>query len=460
MKNIQFNDLSFNFDQQPILKNITAEFTAGKIHLLTGVSGSGKSTILKLIAGLLPKYGGEIVAGAVDVPTDARIGMVFQDPLMQFALDTPRHELEFTLENCQVPTDKIQERVKEALQFGKVDDLANRLITTLSGGQQQRVALAAATAMQPNVLLLDEPFANIDEENRQLILKQLVRLNSDYHTTIIITDHDLHGYKRLHPLVWQLTKRHLTQLSSKNSSQLLTASATPQITTVLPSSTLPAIIKFDELAIKRENHSLLLPTNLGIVKNKITLLTGPNGIGKSTLLKAIARLLKYEGKIEYAGENIQKISPGKYYKHLGLIFQHANDQFLNVTVGEELALGFKTCQNPYFNQQQVNEALAALGLNGREDQVVYSLSGGQKKKLQILLMLMRGQETLLLDEPFTGLDPASLKTVLQLIKASQKEEPQTLLIVSHQLSGLDDFIDYHLTMNHQHLNYVGGRYES
>ena len=460
MKNIQFNDLSFNFDQQPILKNITAEFTAGKIHLLTGVSGSGKSSILKLIAGLLPKYGGEIVAGAVDVPTDARIGMVFQDPLMQFALDTPRHELEFTLENCQVPTDKIPERVKEALQFGKVDDLANRLITTLSGGQQQRVALAAATAMQPNVLLLDEPFANIDEENRQLILKQLVRLNSDYHTTIIITDHDLHGYKRLHPLVWQLTKRHLTQLSSKNSSQLLTASATPQITTVLPSSTLPAIIKFDELAIKRENHSLLLPTNLGIVKNKITLLTGPNGIGKSTLLKAIARLLKYEGKIEYAGENIQKISPGKYYKHLGLIFQHANDQFLNVTVGEELALGFKTCQNPYFNQQQVNEALAALGLNGREDQVVYSLSGGQKKKLQILLMLMRGQETLLLDEPFTGLDPASLKTVLQLIKASQKEEPQTLLIVSHQLSGLDDFIDYHLTMNHQHLNYVGGRYES
>lgn len=460
MKNIQFNDLSFNFDQQPILKNITAKFTAGKIHLLTGVSGSGKSTILKLIAGLLPKYGGEIVAGAVDVPTDAHIGMVFQDPLMQFALDTPRHELEFTLENCQVPTNKIPERVKEALRFGKVDDLANRLITTLSGGQQQRVALATATAMQPNVLLLDEPFANIDEENRQLILKQLVRLNSDYHTTIIITDHDLHGYEQLHPLVWQLTKGRLTQFSSKDRDQLLAESVNPQITTALPPSTLPVIIKFDELAIKRENHSLLLPTNLGIVKNKITLLTGPNGVGKSTLLKAIARLLKYEGMINYAGENIQKISPGKYYKHLGLIFQHANDQFLNVTVGEELALGFKTCQNPYFSQQQVNKALAALGLNGREDQVVYSLSGGQKKKLQILLMLMRGQETLLLDEPFTGLDPASLKTVLQLIKASQKEKPQTLLIVSHQLSGLDGFIDYHLTMNHQHLNYVGGSYES
>lgn len=457
MKNIRFKDLSFNFDQQPILKNITAEFTAGKIHLLTGISGSGKSTILKLIAGLLPKYGGEIVAGAVEVPTNAQIGMVFQDPLMQFALDTPRHELEFTLENCQVPTDKIPERVKEALRFSKVDDLANRLITTLSGGQQQRVALAAATAMQPNVLLLDEPFANIDEENRQLILKQLVRLNTDHHTTIIITDHDLHGYERLHPLVWQLTKGRLTQLSSKDRDQLLAENVNPQIATPLPPSTSPAIIKFDELSIKCDNHPLLLPTNLGIVKNKITLLTGPNGIGKSTLLKAITRLLKYEGTIGYEGKNIQKISPGKYYKHLGLIFQHANDQFLNVTVGEELALGFKTCQNPYFSQQQVNKVLTALGLNGREEQVVYSLSGGQKKKLQILLMLMRGQETLLLDEPFTGLDPASLKTVLQLIKTSQKEKPQTLLIVSHQLNGLDSFIDYHLTMNHQRLNYVGGQ---
>ena len=88
------------------------------------------------------------------------------------------------------------------------------------------------------------------------------------------------------------------------------------------------------------------------------------------------------------------------------------------------------------------------------------MSGGQKKKLQILLMLMSRQETLLLDEQFTGLDPTSLKTVLQLIKASQKEKPQTLLIVSHQLSGLDGFIDYHLTMNHQRLNYVGGSYES
>lgn len=460
MKNIRFKDLSFNFDQQLILKNINADFTTGKIHLLTGISGSGKSTLLKLIAGLLPKYGGEIGAGTINVPTNAQVGMVFQDPLMQFALDTPRHELEFTLENCQVPPKQIPTRVKEALQFGKVELLANRLITTLSGGQQQRVALAAAIAMHPNILLLDEPFANVDEENRQLILKQLRRLNADYHVTIIITDHDLHGYQQLKPIVWQLTNGHLTQLAIKDGIHLLQQHISQEITTAIPASQTPTIVNFERVSIKRGSQPLLLPTSLGIVKNKTTLLTGPNGIGKSTLLKAVAWLVKYEGMMTYNGKNIQKISPGKYYKHLGLIFQHANDQFLNVTVEEELELGFKTCQNPYFNRQQVKEVLKDLDLSKRDHQVVYSLSGGQKKKLQILLMLMRGQELLLLDEPFTGLDQSSLKAVLQLIKESQKEKPQTLLIVSHQLNGLEGFIDYHLAMNHQQLTYVGGTYES
>ncbi|WP_302117850.1 ATP-binding cassette domain-containing protein [uncultured Limosilactobacillus sp.] len=460
MTNINFKNLSFNFDDQSILKNINTEFKEGKIHVLTGISGSGKSTILKLIAGLLPKYGGKIVTGTVDIPTGAQVGMVFQDPLMQFALDTPRHELEFTLENCQVPTQQIPARINRALSFGNVQPLANRLISTLSGGQQQRVALAVAMAMQPDILLLDEPFANVDEENRQFILKQLRHINNDYHTTIIMTDHDLHGYQQLQPIVWRLTNGCLSQLSVKDSAHLLQKGINQKLTTSLPTSDLPAIINFDHLSIKRGNQNLLLPTDLAFIKNKTTLVTGPNGIGKSTLFKAIARLLKYKGTITYERANIQKLSPGKYYRHLGLVFQHANDQFLNVTVGEELALALKTSQNPYFNHQQVQGALKLLGLTDREEQIVYSLSGGQKKKLQILLMLMRGQDILLLDEPFTGLDSASLKNVLQLIKDVQTKKPQTLLIISHQLNGLDGFIDFHLKMNQQHLKYVGGSYES
>lgn len=455
MEKILFNNLSFTFGKQLILENINAEFKSGKIHLLTGISGSGKSTLLKLIAGLLPKHGGKITTGTVSISTNGRIGMLFQNPLMQFALDTPRHELEFTLENCQIPSAEIDSRVKNALQFGKVEPLANQLISTLSGGQQQRVALSVVMAMQPSILLLDEPFANVDEENRQLILAQLLKINQEKHTTIIITDHDLHGYQNLNPLVWQLKNRQISALSASQRRKVLQDNRS-SIKTSLPPATSLSIINFTKLSLKQGDKTLLTPASLTLLKNKATLLTGPNGIGKSTFLKAIAKLVKYQGTITYNNQNIQKISPRKYYQQLGLIFQHANDQFLNVTVGEELNLSHKNGHNPYFTSHQIQQALAELDLAGREEQVIYSLSGGQKKKLQILLMLMMGQEVLLFDEPFTGLDQDSLKTVLKLITASRKIYPQTLLIVSHQLNGLDEFIDYHLEMNHQQLKYCGG----
>ncbi|MBB1079496.1 ABC transporter ATP-binding protein [Limosilactobacillus sp. STM2_1] len=455
MEKILFDDLSFVFDKQLILRHVNATFKAGEIHLLTGISGSGKSTLLKLIAGLLPKYGGEITTGTVSVSTAGQIGMLFQDPAMQFALDTPRHELEFTLENCQVPTAKINSRVISALRFGKVEALANQSISTLSGGQQQRVALSVVMAMRPSILLLDEPFANVDEENRQLLLAQLLKINHDYRTTIIITDHDFHGYQRLNPFVWQLRDGKLIKLLNNQKHGLLQDDR-QYIKASLPPVKASPIISAANLSIKRGNKTLLTPATFSLIKNKTTLLTGPNGIGKSTLLKAIAKLVKYQGTITFDSQNIQKISPGKYYQRLGLIFQHANDQFLNVTVGEELNLSLKNGQNSYFTSQQVQRSLSELGLAGREEQVIYSLSGGQKKKLQILLMLMMGQEVLLFDEPFTGLDKESLKKVLNLITASREKYPQTLLIVSHQLNGLDGFIDYHLEFNHQQLKYCGG----
>lgn len=456
MEKIEFNNLSFAFTaKQPLLTNINASFEMGKIHLLTGISGSGKSTLLKLIAGLLPKYGGDITAGNYHVPT-TRISMLFQDPLMQFALDTPRHELEFTLENCQVPPEQMAARIASALDFAQVKPLADHLITTLSGGQQQRVALAAVVAMEPQILLLDEPFANIDEQTRTFILKQLSKLNQEKHVTIIITDHECYGYQALHPHVWLLADKQLTVLPLHEGQRLLASAdlerAQP-IKASVPANSAPEIIRLEQLAIKRGNLTLLNEATQELIKNKTTLITGQNGVGKSTLLKAIARLTSYEGKIAYKQHDIQKISPGKYFQKVGLIFQHANDQFLNVTVREELDLSIKNGQNPYFTNQHLQQSLHKLGLAGHEEQVVYSLSGGQKKKLQLLLMLMMGQEVLLLDEPFTGLDASSLVVVRELIHASRQVKPMTLLIVSHQFNGLDGLIDYHLVLHHQQLSY-------
>lgn len=465
MTAIQINQLSFHFEhQRPIIEQMTGNFPLGQSSLLTGPSGCGKSTLLRLIAGLLPKYGGTITNGQIIVPKVAnqpqRIGMLFQDPAMQFAMDTPRHELEFTLENCQVTPTEMPKRIDTAASFCHVTNLLNRRTTTLSGGQQQRVALAVVMAMHPQILLLDEPFASIDEKNRQFLIARLTEWQSRTGNTLIITDHDCHGYSPLHPRVYQFTHKQLKLFTPAAGHQLITNAdqmAQPPLPVTIPRADVPAALYLHHLTIKRGHNRLIRDANLPIVKNKITLLTGANGTGKSTLFKALTQLIPYRGTINYGKQNIKQLAANKYHQQVGLVFQHANDQFLNVTVSEELALSAQHCHQSLLTAKHLPTVLKELGLAGMEDRVVYSLSGGQRKKLQLLVMLMIGHPVLLLDEPFTGLDHHSLAIVLKLLKRCQEALPQTIVIISHQLTKLDQIVDYHLQLVDHQLTYEGAK---
>ena len=464
MKAINIARLSFQFEHQdPVINGLDMCIEAGEEALIIGPSGCGKSTLLKLIAGSLPKYGGQVTAGQIRRATvnqhPIRMGMLFQDPAMQFAMDTPRHELEFTLENCQVAPGQMPARIQEASTFGQIGDLLDRKITTLSGGQQQKVALAVVMAMHPDLLLLDEPFAAIDEHNRQFLLQQLVRWRAAQPgRTLIVTDHDCHGYATLSPHVFRFVAGKLTALTPAQGAAVIKradATASTPLQVSVPATTAPAIIRLNDVKISRGNRELLTIPDLAISKNKITLLTGANGTGKSTFFKALTRLIPYQGEIDYLKVDIQKLSPGKYHYQVGLVFQQANEQFLNVTVGEELALSARYQRQPVFTNNRLKTILNDFGLAGMEDRVVYSLSGGQRKKLQLLVMLMIGHPVLLLDEPFAGLDRDSLATVFDLIKRCQQALPQTIVIISHQLTGLDQLVDYHLRLDAGKLFYQG-----
>lgn len=462
---IDVHNLTFAFtDQGPILRNVTTSFPTGRFALLTGPSGCGKSTFLRLVAGLLPKYGGTVTSGEIKFAKgQSTVGMLFQDPLTQFALDTPRHELEFVLENEQVPQPQIATRVKAALAFAQITTIADRKLTSLSGGQQQRVALAVVVARQADILLLDEPFASIDEGNRQFLISQLQELVASNGTTVVIADHDCHGYQSLNPIVYQVVNGQLNRLSLAASQQVLKradALAHQPLLTPLPPQGAPTNLELNAVRVARGQHQLLSIPNLRIVEGKVTLLTGPNGSGKSTFFKALTRLLAYQGSITYLGTDIQKLNRRQYHQEVGLVFQHANDQFLNITVDEELALSKQNGTHPYF-KDHLAEALELLNLTGLGDRVVYSLSGGQRKKLQLLVMLMMGQSVLLLDEPFAGLDQVSLTNVFNLIQHAQQVRPQTILVISHQLFGIDQLVDFHLQLtNHQLVYREGGSHES
>lgn len=459
MEQISLHHLTFAYqNSSPVLTDVDLTIPLQTTILFSGPVGCGKTTLLKIIAGLLPKYGGSL-KGQIDLPEDKRVGMLFQDPAMQFTMDTPQHELEFTLENLQVPQGQIEQRVSDALKLVNLNKLAHRKLSTLSGGQLQRVALAVTIAMKADIILLDEPFASIDEDNRRFLLEKLIELQRQNGTTIIISDHDLHNYQDIIHQVVIFRDHNAVLLSPEESQQRLMDANRHHVSnliTSLPDSTQPIALTLNDYAITRNKNIILDISHFGIIQNKVTLLTGPSGVGKSTLLDSIAKLVSYTGTINYLGNNIQKISPGKYYSKVALMFQETNQQFLDVTVGEELQLSLKNGRNSFFKEMTPQQVLNLLDLPDITNRVVYSLSGGQRKLIQNLVMLIMGQEVLLMDEPFTGLDHSALQKLLKVFTQSRERFPQTLLIVSHQLDDLNELVDYHLVLSNQHLSYFGG----
>lgn len=447
--------LNFAYQEEPVLVDLNLTLPAGELYLFSGPSGSGKSTLLRIMAGLLPRYGGTLT-GEVSGVEPGTASLMFQDPSLQFALDTPRHEVEFALENLALPANQIPAKVEQALKFCQAGHLADRRLVTLSGGEQQLVALAIIVAMDSQLILLDEPFASLDHDHRTQLLARLVELKNQG-KTVIIADHDLQGYRQYQPTVIAFEKGRCRLLQGEEVTERFDQAeqlAKP-LPAYLPTEGTTPLFSLADLKLITNGATLLTIDQLGLFKDRVTLLTGESGSGKTTLFRALTKLRPYLGSVTYQGQEIKQAKAAPYARQVGLVFQHASDQYLNVTVKEELELSQQQGQNPYFTPERVQAALKKLGLTGMDERVVYSLSGGQQKKLQLLLMLMMGQPVLLLDEPFAGLDSKSIEVVWELIDASRQVWPQTLIIISHQLSGLANHIDYRLHLADHHLTYQG-----
>lgn len=453
MHNIEIKNLTFAYqNEHPVLQIDQLSIQLHRFTILHGPSGSGKSTLLKIIAGFLPRHGGQL-RGQIQLPLNMQIAMMFQDPGMQFALDTPRHEIEFALENLQIPSVDISSRVTAALKQAGIQHLADRRFTTLSGGEQQRAALAVIIAMDADILLLDEPFASLDSHNRQLLINSLVQLQKAG-KTIIIADHDLNGYRHLTADIVSF-QEPIHRLSHDQAEFLLDQAPTQLIHTPLPRKDDQPAITLSNYHLQRQDQLLIDQPDLAFMRNRVTLITGESGSGKSSLLLSLAGLINYSGTISLFKSPLNTIKPKDLGGKVGLVFQRASDQFLNVTVAEELALSRRQGKQTYFTHERLNSWLKRLGLYKMDDRVVYSLSGGQQKKLQVLLMLMMGQPIVLLDEPFSGLDHQSTADVVALIRACQEHSGITVLIVSHQFGNLSHLVDYQLLLKNHTLTYQG-----
>lgn len=460
MNSIEVQNFNFKYqkNEKPIFENVDVTFPGGEISLLTGPSGCGKSTLMTIIAGLADDvtYGGEIKINGTNIKKISPLGraklisMMFQDPNQQFVMQKVSEELVFALENIQTPPDEIEARVQAALSFCEIQPLAQRKIVTLSGGEKQKVILATMVALDSDILLLDETFASIDLPAKQAILAKLVKLQQEKHKTIIISDHDLTGYAGLVKHLFRVEGTSIKKLSAPETYQILNDDYQPEVHFKLPIN--PFNIKVDDFSFKAQQHTLLNCHDFKFYQG-CTLLTGASGIGKSTLFRSLTKLKKYSGQVFLTEKNIKKIKDQLFYQQIALIFQNANDQFLNVTVAEELQLAKETALSDFWTEEKIADALKILQLDNKMEQVVYTLSGGQKKKLQILLMLIRDPKIMLLDEPFAGLDRKSVEIVEKILQTEFINRQHSLVVISHQIFQFNQFFDYHIEFADKALTY-------
>ncbi|WP_405257627.1 ABC transporter ATP-binding protein [Ligilactobacillus murinus] len=463
MVKLELRELTFSYapDRPPLFKKLNFCVEPQTCSLLATPLGSGKSTFFKLLCGLYPQFGGQITNGGVfleDQPLEQivpferakRIGMLFQDPDKRFCMATLDQQLTFVLENLQLPADQITAKKQHILQELELTSLKDRQLSTLSGGQKQQAALACVLATESEIILLDEPFANVDPTSKNKLLKLLLKLKKQG-KTFIIADHDPSGYQDLLDFAYRFNADH-SRLIKFNLSRSTLASPVPLRWQPLK----PGKLTWKQLSLTRGNKLLLKPHDLTLPKGQLGLLSGANGVGKSSLFQALCTLIPYQGNLSYAGQRPSRFFKQRWAKKVGLMLQEASAQFSCATVQEELALVSQNTLAPhYWTKERFFYAKQALGLTELAHHSVYQLSGGQQQKLQFLSVLAMGQPVLLLDEPFANLDQASIQTCLTLLKVSCHAEQTTVLLTSHQRVGITEHLDYELILEEQTLK-LGG----
>jgi energy-coupling factor transporter ATP-binding protein EcfA2 len=386
---IHFDHVTFAYPGAPgpALQAVSLDLPEGELILVIGASGSGKSTLLRCLNGLTPHFSGGDLRGAVRVagfdPVSAtprvlshHVGFVFQDPEAQFVMERVEDEIAFALENAAMPRQEMRVRVEETLDLLDLTPLRNRLLKTLSGGERQRVAIAAALALRPRILALDEPTSQLDPKSAEDVLNALVRLNADLGLTILLAEHRL---ERVLPFVdrilylpeaggpllcdeprtvlrqinlapplvklgkalaWEplpLTIKEGLRFSRPWLRDRATPVDQPKPQPVIPASRQPPYIEVRGLTVRYGAAEVVRGVDFAVRPGEIVALMGRNGAGKTTLLRSLVGLVKPQaGAIRVAGESIAGKAVADICRRVGYLPQDPNTLLFAETVRDEM----------------------------------------------------------------------------------------------------------------------------
>ena len=430
--------------ERPALNDVTTSVEPGEVILLRGPSGSGKSTLLRCLNGLVPhstggRFRGRVVVCGLDTREHpprvlgAHIGFVFQHPDAQFVLEDVEAELAFGLENLGLARPLMRKRVEEVIDQVGINPLRRRRIDSLSGGERQRVAIAAALAMHPEALVLDEPTSQLDPQAAEDVLQVVLRLVAELGMTTVIAEHRVERIAPFVDRIWTLDAGVLRDQPPRVAlaeggarppvvDLALRAGWTPiplglrdarvhaQRLPVIRANPVPAdghgpiSCRVDRLDFRYDAVPAVKQLSLTLHRGQVVALMGRNGCGKTTLLRLLAGLVRpLRGTITYEGV-------------AAYVPQDADSLLFAATVDEELR----------GQSAEVGAPFAAWLHRYPRD-----LSSGERQQLAIALMGARA-DLLLLDEPTRGLDPL-VKGALSTYLRTRAAAGATILVATHDV---------------------------
>lgn len=499
---IEFKNFTFKYRSQkePTIKDINLAIYPGEKVLIVGPSGSGKSTLANCINGLVPFfYKGEI-EGTYTIsgqnPEDLGIfglskivGTVLQDTDGQFIGLTVAEDIAFALENDKVPQPEMFDRVAKTAKLVEVQTLLDHAPGALSGGQKQRVSMAGVMINHVDILLFDEPLANLDPATGKHAIELIDEIHRTDNTTIVIIEHRLEdaltcGADRIvvvgnGGIVADMSPDELMAtniLEEQGIREPLYVTALKHAGCRITEESIPSDIRrmhldayqapvnawFQQTMIAKPmpDHEVILEVNglnfayqpgkpvlqdisFQIHKGEMLSIVGKNGAGKSTLSNLICGFLTADsGSIKLHGEDLLPWSIKERGEKIGLVMQNPNQMISKPMIYDEVALGLKVRNVPPAEiEKRVHETLKICGLYPFRNWPISALSYGQKKRVTIASILVMNPDIIILDEPTAGQDYRHYTEIMEFLKELNRVSGITIIMITHDMHLMLEYTD-------------------
>ena len=490
--NYVVNDISYKYtpDGKEVLKKVNFSIEKGKVTAIVGPSGCGKSTLVQIFSQVIPKLiGNGELQGSFDVPEGTFVSVVSQSPENQLFGYGVEDAIAFGMENLGLPQEEIMERMEYVLDLLNLQYLRNRSVANLSGGQRQSVCIASVLAMDPDILIMDEPVSSLDPNGKKMVQSILGQLSINGNTTVLgdnnlvwsagIVDHviglldgevvfdgtrddffkdfalqerlgviipqEVEIYRELSKSFPQLELFYTVEEGQKQLEKLVPVKEFTN-TQVQEEEKEPVITVHNLGKTFSDGFHALIDVNANVAKGKVVAVLGQNGSGKTTFVKHLNGLHKpTEGDVRYKGESIIKKTVAQVSKNIILVFQHPEHMLFEETVERELTFCARMQQVP-FSEEQLTEVLKSYHLEEDRETFPLNLSMGKKHMLTILSVLFSSADVIILDEPTLGMDGFLIKELADMIK-KLSAEGKTVIMISHEIPLVFKTVDEAIILN-------------